>query len=169
MFYFINQVDYEKFVNTTYRGHGAVGKNAVVPKYVAQISNYKDLILDFGAGKEAIHTLWLRSLGRCVSALDIGSNYDPKIHVQNLEKDYYHIVFLSNVINIQPTLTHFNIRIGEALYCLKGYGQLVFNFPTKPRKCLELTDKLIKDSLCHLFKEFYFVNPNIYHFKFYID
>ena len=58
-----------KIANATSRSGGASAINkdgsirAIVPKYVAEHINKEDSLLDFGAGKGAVHTKWLREEG----------------------------------------------------------------------------------------------------------
>ena len=69
-----------KIANATSRSNGASAKNkdgsirAIVPRYVAEHINKEDSILDFGAGKGAVHTKWLREQGFNAVAYDFGDN-----------------------------------------------------------------------------------------------
>ena len=75
-----------KVANATSRCNGASAKNqdgsirAIVPRYVAEHINNEESILDFGAGKLAIHTQWLKERGFNVTAYDFGDNIVEGLH-----------------------------------------------------------------------------------------
>ena len=63
-------------------------------------------ILDYGAGKKAAHTAYLRSIGFTdVTAFDIGRNFTPGVHSPDALQRKYSLVFASNVLNVQPNLS----------------------------------------------------------------
>lgn len=72
--------DEVEIANRTSRSRGAVGKRAIVPRLVPQYASQSDTILDFGAGKDAVHALDLREQGYNVTAYEFGSNVDSKLH-----------------------------------------------------------------------------------------
>lgn len=137
--------------NKTCRSSGAVGRNAIVPRYVAQTAKPTDRILDFGAGKDAIHTKALREKGFNVTAHEFGDNQNENHDPLALHHEY-DIVFASNVLNVQAD--------GNTLYqTLKDLwihtgigGRLVMNYPESPRK-LNVTTKqmksIVQDALNH--------------------
>lgn len=118
--------------NLSCRSFGAVGSNAIVPKFVVEeysIKNQK--ILDFGSGKEIIHTKKLRMNGYQVDAYEFGNNVNEN-HIKVLLPNKYDIVFASNVFN-----THSNYSMSISALTLiyntmKFGGLFVFNFPQKP-------------------------------------
>jgi hypothetical protein len=88
--------------NATSRSRGAVGAKAVVPKAARELIQEGDRVLDFGAGKDAMHTKMLREEGFDVTAHEFGDNQKPGIHdPEALEKGPYDLVYASNVINVQ--------------------------------------------------------------------
>jgi hypothetical protein len=58
-----------RIANATSRSRGASAINkdgsirAIVPRYIAEHIDKQSAILDYGAGKEAIHTQWLQDRG----------------------------------------------------------------------------------------------------------
>jgi len=151
-----------KNVNKTVRTTKAIGKNAVLPKYI--IDNYDVLdcmrILDFGAGPKAIHTKKLRDKGFLVDAYDIGDNSIKGVHI-NIDEHLgvnYNVIFVSNVMNILPTQVSMIETIGLIYYLLDEYGVALFNFPKTPRK-IKITDNKFKEMLVNFF---YTVNVEKY-------
>lgn len=122
-------------LNKTSRSRGAIGKNAVVPRYVAENFNPKNTkVLDYGAGKDAIHTQWLRGLGFDVTAHEIGANVNPKLHSPDALKALcYDVVMLSNVVNVYSDLNSLYYVFEDTLYVTKMDGKVIFNVPKSPR------------------------------------
>lgn len=120
--------------NKTSRSAGAVGSKAVVPRYVASIASPNMVILDFGAGKQAIHTKMLREKGLNVIAHDFGDNYNPSVHHDMALMFHYHIVFASNVINTLDSGNALWETFNSLWRAVRPGGRLVMNYPESPRK-----------------------------------
>lgn len=118
--------------NKTCRSNGAVGKNAIVPKWVAGHTDPKATILDFGAGKEMPHVHTLRSMGfRSVAGYEFGENITPD-HIKVLLPNSFGLIYASNVFN-----THSNaLMSAQALHLIKNSLRprcyFVFNLPISP-------------------------------------
>lgn len=140
-----------RVANATSRHAGAsvINKDgtlrAVVPKYVESIARKEDKILDYGAGKGAVHTLYLRGKGFDCTAYDFGENV-TEIHDKNALDRQYDIVFASNVLNVCST-THMLVRTTMELWqATKNDGIAIVNYPINPRKCF-YTTKQVQDIL----------------------
>jgi len=118
--------------NKTCRGRGAVGKNAIVPKWIeANVIAKDNCILDFGSGKDMMHVKELRDKGFFIAGSEFGDNVTDE-HIPCLPNDFFNFVYASNVFN-----THDNPKMSaEALHTikatLKNNGYLVYNMPTRP-------------------------------------
>lgn len=129
-----------RVANATSRSSGASAKNndgsirAIVPKYVAENVNKNASILDFGAGKDAIHTKWLRSHGFNVTAYDFGDNCIDGLHDKNALSKQYKIVMASNVINTSSTMNMLVETLRQMYNSLACGGYLIMNYPASPRK-----------------------------------
>lgn len=131
-----------KEANKTSRSNGASAINsdgtirAIVPNFIYKnIEEYRDkTILDFGAGKEAIHTKWLRDNGLNVTAYDFGENCINEIHDKNALDKRYDVIFASNVLNVQSSDTMMNATLYQIYKTLKKGGKFIFNYPSSPRK-----------------------------------
>lgn len=128
-----------RIANATSRSSGASVRNkdgslrAVVPKYVESIARKEDKILDYGAGKWAVHTLYLREKGFDCTAYDFGDNV-KYIHDQNALKKQYDIVFASNVLNVCSSLTMLIDTVKEIYNATEENGVAIMNYPSSPRK-----------------------------------
>ena len=128
-----------KIANATSRSSGASVRSkdgtlrAVVPKYVESIARKEDKILDYGAGKWAIHTLYLREKGFDCTAYDFGDNV-KYIHDEDALKRQYDIVFASNVLNVCSSLTMLINTVKEICNATKDNGVAIMNYPSNPRK-----------------------------------
>lgn len=129
---------YVKLVNATYSK--MCSRKQTLPKIVEQIAKKGDKILDFGAGKDAFGTNYLRESGFDVTAHEIGENFVEGIHDSNALDSYYDVVFASSVLNIQPDVPRILEVISDAKARLNIGGMLVCNFPVKPRKNDATTD-----------------------------
>ncbi len=121
-------------VNSTSRCYGAVGAKALVPRYVEEIAKPCDRILDYGAGKNAAHTVALRAKGLRVTAHEIGANFDFGLHTLFALSDHYDIVFASNVLNVQNSVLDLLGTLKEIWGATWVGGTVVFNYPASPRK-----------------------------------
>ena len=125
---------YIRRVNKTCRSGGCIGINAVVPKIVKLIAKDDDTILDFGAGKKAIHAIQLKRDGLSVTAYEIGENYNPDIHDEHALSRVYSMIYCSNVVNVQPSVAHVEHIIKLVYDALADGGKFVVNYPESPRK-----------------------------------
>jgi hypothetical protein len=118
--------------NKTARSSGAVGPNAITPKYVAATTKPKDNVLNFGAGKpdktgKYLHSEMIRAAGGKVTEYDFGNNATGALGKK------YHTVFASNVLNVQSSLMLLQQTIAEIWDSVSYNGRAVFNYPQKPR------------------------------------
>jgi hypothetical protein len=120
--------------NATSRSSGAVGEKAVVPRVVASMVDKAQSILDFGAGKDAMHTQRLRGEGFDVTAYEFGSNINPALHDANALNRDYDVVYASNVLNTQNSDAMLEATIEQINSALKEGGTAIVNLPGSPRK-----------------------------------
>lgn len=141
-------------MNKTSRATGAVGRKALVPAFVSTLldkyPNYTDKncanVLDLGAGKSAAHVKMLATKHQqhLIVSAEIGSNFNKDIHnyciMENLQHTRYSplvedfdIVYMSNVLNVQPSRETVVALLRYAKVLLIRGGTLVFNFPKSPR------------------------------------
>lgn len=113
---------------------GAVGAKAIVPPYAASIAKDGQTILDFGAGKVAMHAQKLKAQGLNVTAYEFGNNINPKLHDRNALSRKYDIVYASNVLNVQSTPEMMQKTLETIRKVTKSNGSFVANFPSEPRK-----------------------------------
>ena len=125
--------EYIEKVNRSFRGAGAVGSRAVVPRVVEKLAHKDDKILDYGAGKYALHARALRDKGFNVDAIDIGNNYVEGVHDVGVFKRKYNIVYASNVMNVQPSEYYLEETLLEIGKLLAPLGMFVGNYPASPR------------------------------------
>ena len=125
-----------EIANKTSRSGGAIGTKAIVPQIIKELfsPNDKKSILDFGAGKKAMHTQDLKSLGYDVTAYEFGDNIDDALHDKNALERKYDVVYASNVLNVQSTLKMLWNTLGEIWDVLKDDGVFIANYPNSPRK-----------------------------------
>lgn len=129
-----------KIANATSRTNGASAKNkdgsirAIVPKYVAEHINKRDSILDFGAGKDAVHTQWLREQGFNVTAYDFGDNIIEGLHDKDALRKQYKVIMCSNVLNVQSSMEMLLETLNQINDSLEPGGMLIMNYPASPRK-----------------------------------
>lgn len=129
-----------KIANATSRSNGASAKNkdgsirAIVPRYVVEHINKEDSILDFGAGKGAVHTQWLRDKGFNVTAYDFGDNVIEGLHDKDALNKQYKAIMCSNVLNVQSSLGMLMETLNQLYNSLEKGGILVCNYPASPRK-----------------------------------
>ena len=129
-----------KIANATSRSGGASAINkdgsirAIVPRYVVEHINKEDSLLDFGAGKGAVHTKWLREEGFNVTAYDFGDNIVEGLHDKNALQKQYKVIMASNVINVSSSWDMLIKTLNQMNDCLEPGGMLVMNYPASPRK-----------------------------------
>lgn len=129
-----------KIANITSRSNGASAKNkdgsirAIVPRYVAEHISKEDSILDFGAGKGALHTKWLREQGFNVVAYDFGSNCVEGLHDKDALSKQYKVIMASNVLNVSSSLGMLQETLQQIYNSLEPGGLFICNYPSSPRK-----------------------------------
>lgn len=107
---------------------------AIVPKYVYECIDKEHSILDFGAGKHAIHTKWLRENGFNVTAWEFGDNFVDEAHDKNALDKQYQVVMASNVLNVNNSIEMLRKTLTQIYNCIIDGGALVCNYPAIPRK-----------------------------------
>lgn len=146
-----------KIANATSRTNGASARNkdgsvrAIVPRYVAEHINKEDSMLDFGAGKDAVHTKWLREEGFNVTAYDFGDNVIEGLHDKNALQKQYKVIMCSNVLNVQSSLDMLLETLNQIDSSLELGGEFICNYPASPRKMV-LTANDLKEILQSIFK-----------------
>lgn len=131
-----------RIANATSRSNGASARNkdgsirAIVPRYVAEHINKEDTILDFGAGKNAVHTKWLREEGFSVTAYDFGANCIEGLHDKDALGKQYKVIMASNVINVSSSWEMLLETLRQIYSSLEPGGMLVVNYPASPRKMI---------------------------------
>lgn len=131
-----------RIANSTSRSNGASAINkdgsirAIVPKYVSEHINKEDSILDFGAGKGAVHTKWLREEGFNIIAYDFGDNIIEGLHDKNALQKQYKVIMASNVLNVQSSMQMMFTTLRQIYDSLEYGGKFVCNYPSSPRKML---------------------------------
>lgn len=146
-----------KIANATSRSNGASAKNkdgsirAVVPRYVSSFVSKKATILDFGAGKDAIHTRWLREQGFNVTAYDFGENCIDGLHDRDALKKQYKVIMASNVINVSCSYAMLLKTLKQMYDSLEYGGTLIMNYPASPRK-MNLSAKELESIIENMFQ-----------------
>lgn len=146
-----------KIANATSRSCGASAINkdgsirAIVPKYVAENIKKCESILDFGAGKGATHTKWLRKEGFNVTAYDFGENCIEGLHDKNALQKQYKVIMASNVLNVNSSLDMLFETLKQINNSLEPGGKFICNYPASPRKMV-LTANDLKEILQSIFK-----------------
>lgn len=146
-----------KIANATSRSNGASAINkdgsirAIVPRYVVEYINKEDSVLDFGAGKGAVHTKWLREEGFNVTAYDFGDNVVEGLHDKNALQKQYKVIMCSNVLNVQSSLDMLLVTLKQINDSLEPGGEFICNYPASPRKML-LAASDLKEILQSVFK-----------------
>lgn len=128
-----------KIANKTSRNSAAVGAKALTPKVARKYAEThldKDTaqILDFGAGKHAIHTQAFVADGWDCQAHEFGDNVDPNTHSLFALSDKYDLVYASNVLNVQSDLTMLVETLMQIKAVMKKGGVFCANYPLEPRK-----------------------------------
>jgi hypothetical protein len=128
--------EYVKSVNKTYSV--MCSRKSKLPKIIVDRVGVdvatNDEVLDFGAGKHALGTEYLREHGfRNVTAYEIGDNFVKGLHDSKALKRRYDIVMMSSVLNVQPDGTDVLHLLMKAQSLLYMGGLFFCNYP-KPRK-----------------------------------
>lgn len=138
-----------KVANSTSRSGGAtaIGKDgtikAIVPIFVSKNVDKQCSILDFGAGKTAMHTQWLKNNGfKNVTAYDFGANCIEGIHDSAAISRKYDVVFASNVLNVSSSIKMLMETLDQIYYTVKHGGKFICNYPSSPRKMNITTNEL---------------------------
>lgn len=143
--------------NATSRTNGASAKNkdgsvrAVVPRYVAQHINKEEKLLDFGAGRDAVHTKWLREQGFDIVAYDFGDNVIKGLHDKDALSKKYSVIMASNVLNVQSSMHMMFTTLRQIYDSLEYGGKFVCNYPSSPRKMELLTARVLEYMLRQMF------------------
>ena len=110
-------------------------------------------VLDFGAGRQARATHLLRSAGfKHVTAYDFPENQDENHSPTALAK-IYDLVFASNVLNVQPSLSMLWRTLYQISTATSWEGVFVCNYPTSPRKLPKLTSRALELKLLGAFQD----------------
>lgn len=139
--------------NATSRSAGSVSAKALVPRYVEANIDKDSSILDFGAGKDAVHSKRLKDNGfKDVTAYDFGSNVKDGIHDPQALNRTYDCVFASNVLNVQSSKSMLDSTLDTIRAAIKPGGTFIGNFPDSPRKSEYITADVIVKELTSRFK-----------------
>jgi len=142
------------------RSTGSVGRNPKVYRYLKeptqefldllQVNDKQTLkkfyVLDFGAGKGAVHTLSLRKDGfQHVTAYDFPDN-SSSVHDEFALGKEYEIVLASNVLNVQGSKEMLEKTLRQIILAMSPGGVAIMNYPKSPRYLsmsnLEMVDTL---------------------------
>ena len=130
-----------RIANATSRSNGATAVHkdgtikAIAPNFVCKNIDKHRSILDFGAGKDAVHTKWLKDNGfQNVIAYDFGKNCVDGLHDAKALAKQYDIVFASNVLNVSSSSTMLFETLKQIYHCLAPGGEFICNYPSSPRK-----------------------------------
>lgn len=119
--------------NKTARSGGIVGRTALVPRIVLETVNKDKFILDYGCGPEMVQSNMLKSNGfEHVDSYDFGLNLRVNMRY-SLSKDYYDVIFCSNVFNTHSSEKMSEDSITDIKFRLKKDGLLILNLPQSPR------------------------------------
>jgi len=120
-------------MNATSRHSGVVGNRAIVPRVVEKIVKHGDVILDFGAGKNAVQAQQLMNKGYDVIAYEMGKNFNPLYHFKDALNYRYNIVYASNVVNVQHSDEQIYNLLSLLHELIVNDGKVVINYPQSPR------------------------------------
>jgi hypothetical protein len=90
-------------------------------------------VLDYGAGKAALHTQFLRDKGYSVDAHEFGNNVVPGLHEPGALNKQYDVVFASNVLNVQSSLQMLQKTLDQIAAATSDQGCAIVNYPLDPR------------------------------------
>jgi hypothetical protein len=144
------RTEYILKVATTQRSRGAVGKNPLVVQYVRDHAEFDDFILDFGCGYYGSHVYRLREKEGFQNVYGYDVLVDPCHTLLSsgmcvtMDHDWDWIM-VSNVINVQPTVSHV-FQVVEEIRSLSTIGTtVVLNYPQSPRKHNMRDDELQRE------------------------
>jgi hypothetical protein len=121
-----------KIANRTARSSGAVGKNALVPRWIKSNISKDKIILDFGCGPKMMHVKMLKKEGfEHVDGYDFGNNVTEG-HIEKLEYGFYDVVYASNVFNTHISESMTRDALNLIRYTLKENSPFIFNMPKSP-------------------------------------
>lgn len=120
-------------------------KTTAIDKIIRDIISKNDIVLDFGAGKNAIQALRLQDEGYKVVAYDFGKNLNPSIHDPDALSRQYDLVYASNVINVQSSLKMLHETLSQIISVLKPQGKFIANYPKDPRMLGLSEERMIKE------------------------
>lgn len=135
--------------NQTSRSRGAVGKDPLCYRYVREtwpLAVPGLHILDYGAGRDAVHAKKLRRKGLDVVAYDFGVNLTDA-HDPDALEFAYDVVIASNVLNVQSSRNMLARTLNELTEACAPGGILVCNYPSSPRYLPEVDAKGIERRL----------------------
>jgi hypothetical protein len=155
--------DSEKVATSTSRDSGAVGRNPVVyrelEKYLSLHADAQSKsILDFGSGKNAVHTKRLREQGLHVTAYDLPHNQQPGVHDPRALCSTYGIVVASNVLNTIPDRDDIDFAFYKMAQAVESFGTVILNYPAEPRKS-EMTNEEFYNMVNHRFRVLASIGP----------
>lgn len=136
-----------KIANATSRNTAAIGEKALVPRIIENVATPEMSILDFGAGKTALHTSRLRNKGFNVTAHEFGENTVPGVHDPAALSRMYDIVFASNVVNVQSNPSMLQATLTQIYNSVKPGGKAIINLPLEPRKFAGLDSEMLEKML----------------------
>lgn len=137
-----------KIAKATSRSAGASALNkdgtirAVVPLFIERNTDKDKAILDFGAGKGATATKYLLSKGFNVTAYDFWCGDGDALLDKDALKRQYDVVFASNVINVQSSISMLLETLKQIHNVIKDGGEFIFNYPQSPRKTTLTADNI---------------------------
>lgn len=130
--------------NKSARSRGAVGQDPLCYRMfrenfdtVLPHSERQYSVLDYGAGKNPVHTHKLRKLGYKVVAHDYGDNVTEE-HLPDALSRHYDIAIASNVINVQESPKEWHRVLRELSNVA---DKIIINYPSGPRYLKERTEQ----------------------------
>ena len=153
-----------KIANKTSRGTGATTlingiPRAVLVRYLVNNASYYRTknILDFGAGKKALQTAYLKSQGfKKITAYEFGENVVDGVHDKEALSRRYGVVFASNVLNVLASEDMLIQTLWEIKKACKPGGIVLLNYPASPRKLIidgkKASSKKIAEYIFKVFK-----------------
>lgn len=124
-------------------------KTTAIDKIIRNLISKNDLVLDFGAGKNAIQALRLQREGYKVTAYDFGDNLNSKIHDPDALDKKYDVIYASNVINVQSSISMLHETLSQIVSVLKPSGVFIANYPKDPRMLGLNEEKMLKELKRH--------------------